>query len=129
MLLLFAGGTTRRSAVSLPVAFFPSLPVFFFFSHRTVPFRYGSSSPPIDASVPLIGWVDELCRKYNKPPRPLLALRCIRSQPFFVNTGYTRNLLVCRVPITFASNVYKQVINFSPAQNSLHLINISSSES
>lgn len=58
---------TQRVAFSFPVAFFPSLPVFFF-SHRPVPFRYRSSSPPIDASVPLIGWVDELCRKYNKPP-------------------------------------------------------------
>lgn len=67
MLLLFAGGATRRGAARsiLPPTHF-SLPQY---SSPIASFLFDTgAAPPIDASVPLIGWVDELCRKYNKPP-------------------------------------------------------------
>jgi len=37
------------------------------------------AAPPIDASVPLIGWVDELCRKYNKPPLTSVTMHTISA--------------------------------------------------
>lgn len=67
MLLLFAGGAARCDAARniLPPTRFSLLQC----SSPIVSFLFDTgAAPPIDASVPLIGWVDELCRKYNKPP-------------------------------------------------------------
>lgn len=69
---------SRRVFPSSPV-FLPSVSFFFF--------DMGSSFSDIDASDSIPYWLyrEVMSKIYNKPP-PLLALRCIRSQPSFVNT-------------------------------------------
>lgn len=64
------------------------------------------AAPPIDASAPpLIGWMEELCRKYNKPPSSIHPYPV--STPWRYDaydfglyalcncTRYARSLLVC----------------------------------